>query len=344
MKQNYINHIALLLDKSGSMSYRRNDVIKVADGLIKRLARRSQELGQETRVSVYAFGSDVECLIFDMDVLRLPSIATLYKIGGLTALIAATDKATRDLRTTSTIHGDHAFLTYVLTDGEENHSPALGRYDLPALMNGLADNETIALFVPDMTGKAEAMSYGFPKDNIAVWDTTNPAGVAEVGETIERATDAFMANRANGVRGSRNIFDTSAATINPATVQANLQPVSAATYRLIPVPHNAPIREFVQNECGLIYRAGDVYYQLSTISVEIQPHKNIMIVDKSDRVYTGRAARDLIGLPDMTVKVKGNYNPDYRVFVQSTSTNRKLLVGTRILVTNPTAMPVPQPV
>lgn len=46
---NYINHIALVLDASGSMQYLAQDVVKVADNQIAYLAQRSNELDQETR-------------------------------------------------------------------------------------------------------------------------------------------------------------------------------------------------------------------------------------------------------------------------------------------------------
>jgi hypothetical protein len=68
MSQNYINHVVLNLDASASMGPHRNNLIRVADGQIKYLAQRSQELDQETRVSVYSFNEEVECLIYDKDV------------------------------------------------------------------------------------------------------------------------------------------------------------------------------------------------------------------------------------------------------------------------------------
>jgi Mg-chelatase subunit ChlD len=52
-QQNYINHIVMVLDMSGSMSPHARELIKVADGQIAHLARRSQELDQETRITVY---------------------------------------------------------------------------------------------------------------------------------------------------------------------------------------------------------------------------------------------------------------------------------------------------
>jgi hypothetical protein len=92
-----INHVAFVVDRSGSMSDLKSKTIEVFDNQIKFLAKRSTELNQETRVSVYLFGSTVENVIFDMDVLRLPSLKELYKIEGMTALIDATIQAISDL-------------------------------------------------------------------------------------------------------------------------------------------------------------------------------------------------------------------------------------------------------
>ena len=64
--QRLINHVALVLDGSGSMSSHKNNVIKVADEQIRHLMLRSEELCQETRVSVYWFDDKVKCLIFDI--------------------------------------------------------------------------------------------------------------------------------------------------------------------------------------------------------------------------------------------------------------------------------------
>lgn len=144
MINNYTNHIALVIDESSSMAGHAGQLIKVTDAQVAYLARRSQELDQETRVSVYMFSNTVRCLIYEKDVLRLPSIAGLYRPHGRTALIDATLKSQEDLRQTATLYGDHAFLTFVLTDGEENESrrkPA----ELRKWLTGLA---VMTIFAP----------------------------------------------------------------------------------------------------------------------------------------------------------------------------------------------------
>ncbi|MGW8776643.1 vWA domain-containing protein [Streptomyces sp. NPDC055796] len=341
-KQNYINHVALVLDASSSMSHLSNKVVEVADQQIAYLARRSQELDQETRVTVYVFADKVECVIYDKDVLRMPSLKQLYRAGGMTALLAATLKSQRELAQTAQLYGDHSFLTFVLTDGQENAShrgpdaPSRSPRDLvqavATMIETQQDNWTLAVLVPDQMGKREAMQCGFPKDNIAIWDATSTQGLEEAGQVILKATENFMMGRTKGIRGSKAVFSTGADAVNKETIAAvGLTPVDPSQYQLIPVARDAAIREWVI-ECGQEYRTGCAFYQLSK-SEKIQARKQIAVLEKkTDQVYTGPEARALLGLPDTEVRVKPDHNDDFTIFVQSTSVNRKLVSNTRLLV------------
>lgn len=342
--QNYINHVALVLDASSSMSHLSGKVVEVADQQISYLARRSQELDQETRVTVYVFAEQVECVIYDKDVLRMPSLRQLYRVGGMTALLAATLKSQRELAQTAQLYGDHSFLTFVLTDGQENAShrcPDAPSRDPRELVKAVSqmlatqsDNWTLAVLVPDQMGKREATQCGFPKDNIAIWDATSTQGLEEAGEVIKQATEKFMVGRAKGIRGSRAVFSVGAEAVNEKTIKAaGLVPVDPSEYQLIPVTRDAAIREWVV-ECGHTYRTGGAFYELSKPE-KIQARKQIAVLEKkTDRVYSGPQARALLGLPDSEARVKPDHNDDFTIFVQSTSVNRKLVPNTRLLMVN----------
>lgn len=333
--ENYINHIALVLDASASMSHLTRELIKVADAQIAYLAQRSKELDQETRITVYTFNNTVQCVVYDKDVLRLPSIAEFYQPRGMTALIDATLKSQDDLSKTAQLYGDHAFLTYVLTDGQENAS-RLHPGKLSGTLGNLPDNWTVAVLVPDQTGKFEAKKFGFPVENIAIWDATTVRGVVEVGETIRQATDNFMVGRATGIRGTRNLFATGGVdTLNRQTVKdAKLKPLPKDDYSVLKVDDGAvlAIRDFVQMR-GHQYLIGKAFYQL-TKAETIQPQKTVAIRNKkSGRFYSGPEARNLLGLSDkINDRVKPEMNPEYDVFIQSTSVNRKLVPGTKLLL------------
>lgn len=329
-----INHVVLTLDCSLSMQNHKRSVIQVADNEIKYLARRSQEMNHETRVSVYVFDEDVDCLVYDTDVLRLPSIASLYETGGNTALVDATLVSIEELEKTATLHGDHSFLIYVLTDGQENRSLRSG-YMLRHKLEMLADNWTLACFVPDPVAKRDALTFGFSKDNVAIWDPSNARGMEEVGNTVRVATESWLVGRSTGVRGTRTLFSTGAEAVNKATVTSSLKPLTKKQYVMFSIRDRIATKPFV-SEMGFKYVNGKVYYLLMKTE-EIQPQKDLLVVEKgTNRVFSGGEVRDLIGLPaDVSVKVKPDFNPEYDIYVQSTAPNRTLLPNTTCIVRDP---------
>lgn len=326
--QNYINHIALVLDASGSMQGRENELVKVADNQIAYLAQRSKELDQETRVTVYTFSysHNIKCLIYDKDVLRIPSIAGLYQANGQTALIDATVLALDDLALTPEKYGEHAFLIYVLTDGMENDS-RISSQSLRDRINALPEHWTLATFVPDQTGVFEAKNFGFPKENIAVWDTVSSKGISEVGERIKQTTEQFMQNRTQGIRGSRTLF-VSIPSVGAVTQKLNA--LSQYAYELLDVRKDERIDTFVSRYSSQAFQIGKAYYQLTKSEI-VQWHKQIVIFTNG-KAYTGAQARNLLGLPDHETRVRPSDHRNYEIFIQSTSPNRKLIAGTKLLI------------
>jgi len=332
-RQGYINHVGLVLDASSSMSPLTKATIKVADNQVKFLAQRSTEVDQETRMTVYSFADKVENVFYDKDVLRLPSIAEVYRPYGNTALATATKRAIEDLQKTATLYGDHAFLLYVLTDGFENASSNADKAALPQLINSLPNNWTIAVLAPDQRSVFELKKLGFNAGNIAVWDTTEQ-GIIEVGRKIQVATDNYMQARTQGIRSTANLFDFDKADVKVAVQQGAIKALDRNDYGIYPVVEDgAAVRDYTEQVTGKPYRIGSTYYQL-TKSEEIQAGKQVAIMDKKNwgAVYSGPQARQLLGLPNYGVRVRATDHPDYDIYVQSTSVNRKLVSGTNILV------------
>lgn len=343
--ENIANHVAIVLDASSSMRDRRRKTIEVTDRLIADMATRSKSYNQETRVSIWVFSGyrTVRCVIWDMDVLRLPSIEKLYHTEGMTALIDATLKSIDDLSTVSQIYGNHAFLMYVMTDGEENESGVRDPQILANRIKGLPNNWTVAAMVPNIQGVAAAKGFGFPAGNIQIWDATSDQGVEEAHQAMVSSLDSYMDARSTGMRSTTGLFDMSAAAVNAVTIQAaGLTPLDPSEYLLVPVVFKTPFHDgddridnFTES-MGHQYIVGRGFYQLTLASVKVQVQKDIAIVGKkSGKVYTGKNARALLGLPDMTVTLKAGQNPDFDIFIQSTSLNRKLLIGSRYLYLTP---------
>lgn len=323
-----VNHVSLVLDCSSSMSMHERKVLEVAKSEIANLAKKSEDMCQDTRISIYSFADKVNCLVYDKDVLRLPSIDRYYKIGGMTALIDATIKSIDDLGKAQQMYGDHAFLQIVVTDGHENQS-SYGARELTSKLNSLADNWTVATLVPDQQSLQAAVNWGFSRDNVGTWDTSSAKGFEAVGNTIRTATDTFYTNRASGIRGSKSIFTLNTQKLNTVAVNASLVPVRKELYTVHPCTDKVRADDFMTAKCKR-FEIGRLFYEL-TKPEEIQYQKQVMIKDKdTGMVYSG--ARSILGLPDTNVKVDPIYHNKYKIFVQSTAPNRNLMPNTEVLI------------
>ncbi|MFA6432911.1 MAG: VWA domain-containing protein, partial [Candidatus Paceibacterota bacterium] len=142
---------------------------------------------------------------------------------------------------------------------------------------------------------------------------------------------SFMRARATGVRGTKNLFSLDTSKISATVVKSNLSELSPSDYELLNVHKAAVIKPFVES-WKIPFRLGSAYYQLSKPE-KVQGHKQICVQNKlNGKVYGGSNARRLLGLPDYEVKVEPASHPDFDLFVQSTSTNRNLVGGTKLLV------------
>ncbi len=328
MIQNYINHVVFVLDESGSMQGR--NLVDIFENQIKYLAQRSRELNQETRASVYLFNTKVRCIAYDIDVLRLPSIRQHYKPDMQTSLIDGTLKAIEDLKLTPELYGDHAFLLYVLSDGMENYSKNSAGA-LSKIINSLPENWTVAALVPDQNAVFESKKFGFPANNIQIWNA-NSQNMDEVDKKMSSSTEQFFKARASGTRGTKNLFALNTSALSSTVVKKKLKEIDAKDYELLPVHKEAVIKPFVESWTGKTYRPGSAFYML-TKPEKVQAYKQVCIQEKmSGKVYTGQNARDILGLPDQEVKISAATHNKYDIFLQSSSLNRKLVAGTKLLV------------
>jgi len=313
------------------MSSHANNVLKVVDSQVSYLARRSKELDQETRITVYTFSDNVECVIYDKDVLRMPSLRGFYEPSGCTNLVGASVKALTEAREISQRYGDHSFLFYIFTDGENTR----GAQSIPLLsqlIDQAPDNFTIACLVPDQTGVHEANQFGFPIENISIWNTTRRDGFEEAGKKMQDSTEVFLQARAKGLRGTKNLFSMNVQELFPSRVARACDELTPSQYQKFDLRIDSPIKEFVEAKTRRNYVKGHAYYQL-TKPEDVQNYKQVCIEEKkTGKIFTGPRARNLLKLPDHQVRLAPLDHHNFNIFVQSTSLNRKLLAGTSVIV------------
>lgn len=358
LKQSLINHVAIVIDESSSMMEHKQAVINVFDSQVAQLVALSQTLNQETRISVYLFSDQqrIRNVIFDVDVLRIPSLKGLYEPSGWTALLDAIILSQDDLAKTFTKYGDHAFLTYVITDGCENRSRYGAAERLKKVIADQDDRWTLAMLVPDRNGRDAAIEYGVEPGNISVWEVDSATGFVDAGKVMRAATQTYMDNRASGITRTGTLFAGGAEQVNAQTISdAGLKVLDPTTYMIAPVtwdddtanwrmsgkktkahPEGVPsieIQEFVKS-LNLTYVLGNVYYRLEK-SEKVDVTKDIIILHRvSGKAHGGREARKLIGLSDMATRIKPLpvRSGEYDIYVKSTSTNRLLSKHSKIIV------------
>ncbi|SRR6266704_1362070 len=350
--ENTIHHHTFLLDSSGSMASHRTAVPEVMDAHIKALASDSRNHpNEETRVSVFAFSSpgwghvDYECLLYDMDVLRVPSIKGMYRISGGTALCDNMIRTLNDLAALPVKYGKHYHLLWLVSDGEELHSTHQGRVNLAPLIMKLPDYYTIAAFTPSASGKHFLSRYGIPQGNISIWDPTQENAIEEIGYAIASATSSYQSTIRSSIASSvTNLFEMNAP--RAADLKRSLTPMTPGSYYFENVDledlvqvQNARIDQFMELKTGKGYAPGLAYYEM-TKRERIQEYKKIAVAiwdpkENREDVYVGPQVRAKLGLPETgEVRVSpGKWQgKGYKVYILSTSNNRKLVPGTRVLV------------
>jgi hypothetical protein len=307
-----------------------------------------------------------------MDVLRLPSMKDHYRIDGNTALIDATNLALDDGEKITEHRGDHSFLVYVITDGEENWSTGgkpLGLYGCPSYgvatelrdglrkrLSGLPDNRKVAVLAPTSHGAEQSKQLGF--ENIFLWDASTEAGMERAAEAIKTSASTYMQARTQGAAGLRSMKGGLFVGGNvdaKAVKAANLKPLPTSDRRIVRVTKTddsfekvvkpvtksrlkpemgsfVEIEKFVKRVNQGAYPLGDVFYELVKTE-KVQGDKEIAVVENNtNKVYVGDGARQLLGLPEELRTVKPDHNSDYTIFIQSNSLNRHLPHGCQIMI------------
>lgn len=225
-----------------------------------------------------------------------------------------------------------SFLVMIITDGQENYSANWTASSVSSKIRELqnTDRWTFVFRVP--RGQALSLArMGIPEGNIQEWDQTT-RGLETATVATASAVSNYYTNRGKGV-SSTGKFYADIGNVSVATVAKELKDISHLVYTL-PVDasrNGMAIKEYVEL-WRLPYILGEWFYQISKTE-KVQASKMICVQDRNtSRFYSGSAARRLLGLPefgDVTL-TPGNMG-HYNVFIQSTSVNRKLVGGTKLI-------------
>jgi len=331
-KKTVKNYVTFVVDRSGSMSPFTDDIPRVLGDLVQKIKSNGKLLGQQTRVAFQYFNTNVdEAPGFTLvdDGVDIPS----YWPNGMTALNDAIISAVKNHKRRvkpNLLNSDVAHLIIVLTDGEENgsrHTHSEVRQTIESL-----EDCTVVMNVPKGTDRHYlANVYGLDIENVNVWEVSE-RGLGETKAKTSVALDSYQLARSQGVKKVTNFYAT---TDLSHLNKADLQDCENMTklFKVVEVPREMRIDEFVKSTTGRPYVRGTNFYQLSK-KEKVQAHKDLIVKEKTNpTLYGGSKIRDVLNIPRY---IDGELTPgnhaNYDIFVQSTSDNRKLVRGTKVLV------------
>lgn len=332
--------VSFVLDDSASISHAgiQKDVQRAFNRSLKDISDSAIESGDDVNVSLYLFGQRIEREFFNIPAKHVRELATYDPGQGQTKLFEATERAIKDMREIEKKDGDDcAFLLIVVTDGEEN-SFQVSAKQLKHTMEQVQDTGryTLVFMLPPGSKKNFCRQFGISEGNVAEWEQSR-AGVqkAEIVQTAGIA-NYFKARRAGQM--STGSFYADMTHVSTADVRAALIDISRDC-NVWDVIKKERIDTFCARMSNKGYIKGAGFYQLVKSEKVVQNYKQIIIMERGkSQIYAGDAARDLLGLPGHNVRLVPGNHANYLIFVQSTSLNRNLDPGTKVIYYPPAAL------
>ena len=326
-----------LIDSSGSMQGKEDAVLLAMNGISEIIKFEAEKI--PTRVSMFHFNNETHMIIEDQAASELPKLTRrVYRASGGTALFDAVKVAIESLEKFA--KPNDIFVVNVFTDGENT----IAHHRIPEIVKLMKEKQETGNWTftfqlprgssvkPNYYRDDFIRNYDVPAGNTATWETTEE-GAREMGQVTQAATTDFYDQVSKGATQSRGFYE----------VQPDLSKVKAKDiakledlshkFKAFEVDKETPIKEFVEERTKRGYVIGSTYYAL-TKKETVQAQKEVLLLDiKSKKIYGGDEARGLIGLPQgHPAKVEPGNHGNYIIYVKSTSVNRKLVRGTKILV------------
>lgn len=329
------NKIAIVLDRSGSMGPIQQEVIRTFNQQVQEICDQAKKTGQDTTVTYVSFANNPRLHYLNASVNTLKCMEKKdFFPNGSTALFDAVLMTVDHLQKLPDAQDEQtSFLVLVLTDGEDNNSAAQAKERLQTEMLRLqkTDRWSFAFLVPPGQTKWFNTNFQIPLDNIREWENTR-AGTQAAGAANAQGIGNYFTARSQGKTSVEKFYvQTNLAALTVDQVK-KLDDISDR-FKEYEVHKEMPIKEFVEEKTRKPYVIGASYYLLMKKET-IQATKQVLIREKGKKaIWGGTQARQLIGLPDgASAKVTPGNHANFDIYIKSTSVNRKVVRGTKILV------------
>lgn len=325
-----VNHIALVIDESGSMNNIAKDALNALNSQLEFIKSQATSTGQKTTVSFYKFNDSVSRILSLYPVESVKPISD-YWPNGSTSLMDAVEEAINGLERAPKQSGsDVSFLVIVVTDGQENSSQTtVEKVSKLIKQKQGTDRWSFVFSVPHVGTNYIQKFLGVPDGNIREWEQTTK-GVQTMSTAHIAGITSYYSGRSLGKTSTKNYFQTDLSNLSTTDLKDNLDTVNS-DFKSLEVKSEVEIRPFVEKS-GFAFVKGNGFYELTKPEL-VQEYKEILIKDKKNgKIYGGADAKNLINMPlNGETRVRPGNHMNYAIFVQSTSVNRKLVRGTTLL-------------
>lgn len=329
-----VNHFVIILDGSYSMSTLATEALTAVNKNIETIKSEAYRTGMNSTITFLTFGDYVRNIFYKRPAKEVKAIPRSdYLITGCTALFDSVGTTIDRLLKDAKANSDESYVFMIVTDGYENASR--GAYRVAETLRQritdmqLTDRWTFAFMVPGGGAYKHVLmrKLGIPQGNIAEWEIGTVEGMNTVSMNLNTGVQNFYLTRSLGKTSTQTFYtDLSHVTKKQVTNLDDLSPkVQEAS-----VSEDTDVKTFCVGRFGN-YVLGGLYYEL-TKPEKIHSYKKILIMEKNgSRIYGGHQARQLLKLPSQDIRVKPGDHGNYQIFIQSTSVNRKLIKGTKVL-------------
>ncbi len=330
-----LTDVIFVLDRSGSMQ---GLITAAKQNLQAQINELKAAAGPNDvyRISVINFDDSVQTTLRSLDVTAIGDSSHLYLAPhGSTKLYDAVLEAVKLSESLDTGDKQHAFLISVVTDGQENASNNTLQSVANQVRRTTAMDRYTFVFAGPYGSKNVAIGMGFSLGNATEWEQTY-RGTQTLGAVTNTSLNTYARSRSVGMTNSTSFYAapvTKDASKFAGQLDSKLDDVSSRV-RVERVTAGDPIviRKFCEKKFGS-FPKGHIYYPLMK-SEKVQDYKKLIVQDKTTgNFYTGNKAKSLLGVPNFqgTVHIRPGALGEFKVFVQSTSENRKLPVGEAVV-------------
>lgn len=330
------NYVGIARDHSGSMQSLRKTAMADYNSLVEGLTDAAVNNGIDTVATVVELGvrtaNGIRVAVQNSAVQALKPLTT-YSAEGGTPLYDAVGQIIENFKRVPDADDPNVtFLVMAVTDGEENQSRAWNARSLSAEIKRLqaTDRWTFVFRVPRGYGWRLKQNLDVFDGNVQEWEVSE-RGMQQSGVQTRSAVSSYYSGVSSGQTSTKTFFTN---IVQPTeVVKAALVDIKDEVKIMKVTDDQIKIRDFVEGRLKKPMLRGAAFYELQKKEL-VQESKVLMVKERNvaGGTFFGPAARDLLGLPQHgDVKVAPGQQGKFDVFVQSTSVNRLLPVGSRVL-------------